>query len=174
MSPEKALSVSVPGPPLTFYDEVEEFWSGAALALDGARVEAVVGDVHLRYLKAVLVFVADARHDGHAGVHRPLVVPREYDAGAVQPGSFRDPIQQVAPAAGKRRNTGCMTRTQEGTPLKLVSFDIEMLFLCRRQLWFIPSQSPSEIYGYKQTSSKYDLDAISGEMKVHLLNFCSF
>lgn len=32
----------------------------------------------------------------------------------------------------------------------------------------------SEIYGYKQTSSKYDLDAISGKMKVRLLNFCSF
>lgn len=90
------------GQTLTFYDEVEEFWSGAALALDGACVEAVVGDVHLRYLKAVLVFVPNARHDGHTRVHRPLVVSCEYDAGAVQPGSFRDPIQQVAPAAGKK------------------------------------------------------------------------
>lgn len=114
----------ISGQTLTFYDEVEEFWSRAALALDGACVEAVVGDINLRYLKAVLMFVPDARHDGHAWVHRPLVVPCEYDAGAVQPGSFRDPIQQVAPAAAEKRNIGCMNPNRQGTLLKFVSFDI--------------------------------------------------
>ena len=55
------LKVSgVSGQTLTFYDQVEEFWARAALALDGARVEAVVGDINLCYLKAVLVFVPDA------------------------------------------------------------------------------------------------------------------
>lgn len=103
-SPGYPVPVSVLGRTLTFYDEVEEFWSGASLALDGARVETVVGDVHLRYLKAVLVFVPDTRHDGHTRVHRPLVVSCENDAGAVQPGSFRDPIQQVAPAEGRKWN----------------------------------------------------------------------
>lgn len=90
---------------LTFYDEVEKFRSRAPLALDGARVEAVIGDINLRYLKAVLMFVPNARHDGHARVHRPLVVPCEDDAGAVQPGSFRDPIQQVAPAVAEKQDT---------------------------------------------------------------------
>lgn len=50
----------ISGQTLTFYDEVEEFWSRAALALDGACVEAVVGDINLRYLKAVLMFVPNA------------------------------------------------------------------------------------------------------------------
>lgn len=109
---------------LTFYDEVEEFWPRAALALDGARVQAIVGDIDLRYLKAVLMFVPDARHNGHARVHRPLVVPCEYDAGAVQPGSFRDPIQQVAPAVAEKWNTGCMNPNRQGILLKFVSFDI--------------------------------------------------
>lgn len=118
------LSAGTSGQTLTFHDEVEEFRSRAALALDGARVEAVVADVHLRYLKAVLVFVPDARHDGHPRVHRPLVVSCEYDAGAVQPGSFRDPIQQVAPAAAEKRNTGCMNPNRPGTLVKFVSFDI--------------------------------------------------
>lgn len=97
-----SIPVGVSGRTLTFYDEVEEFWSGAPLTLDGTCVEAIVGDVHLRYLKAVLVFVPNARHDGHPRVHRPLVVSCENDAGAVQPGSFRDPIQQVAPAEGRK------------------------------------------------------------------------
>lgn len=34
--------------------------------------------------------------------------------------------------------------------------------------------SPSKIYGYKQTSSERDLDAISGGTKERWLNFCSF
>lgn len=117
-------SASISGQTLTFYDEVEEFWSRAALALDGARVEAIVGDVHLCYLKAVLMFVSDARHDGDARVHRPLIVPCKYDAGAVQPGSFRDPIQQVAPAATEKQNTDYMNPNRQGTLLKFVSFDI--------------------------------------------------
>lgn len=83
----------------TFHDEVEELWPRVALTLDGARVLAIVAYIHFLYLKAVLVLVPDAGHNGHARVHGPFVVPCEYDARAVQPGAFRDPIQQVAPVA---------------------------------------------------------------------------
>lgn len=117
-----SVSVIEGWPKLTFDDEVEEFWSGAALALDGARVEAIVADIHLRYLKAVLVFVPDSWHDGHARVHRPLVVPCEYDAGAVQPGPFRDPIQQVAPAQGRKGTLAAWLQPRR-TLLKFLSFD---------------------------------------------------
>lgn len=64
----------------TFDNEVEELWPWVALALDGACVLAVVGYIHFLYLKAVLVFVPDAGHDGHTRVHGPFVVPCEYDA----------------------------------------------------------------------------------------------
>lgn len=47
------------------------------------------------------MFVSNAGHNGHTWIHRPLVIPCEYDAWAVQPGSFRDPIQQVAPTVKK-------------------------------------------------------------------------
>lgn len=64
----------------TFYNKVEELWPRVTLTLDGARVLAVVSYIHFLYLKAVLMFVSDTGHDGHTGVHRPLVVPCEYDA----------------------------------------------------------------------------------------------
>lgn len=90
----------------TFHDEVEELWPRVALTLDGARVLAVVAYIHFLYLKAVLVLVPDAGHNGHARVHGPFVVPCEYDARAVQPGAFRDPIQQVAPVAAGQKDGG--------------------------------------------------------------------
>lgn len=90
----------------TFHDEVEELWPWVALALDGACVLAVVTYIHFLYLEAVLVLVPDAGHNGHARVHGPLVVPCENDAGAVQPGAFRDPIQQVAPVAAAQKDGG--------------------------------------------------------------------
>lgn len=118
------VSADILGQTLTFYDEVEEFWSRAAFTLDGACIEAIVGDVHLRYLKAVLMFVPDARHNGHTRVHRPLVVPCKYDAGAIQPGSFRDPIQQVAPTVTEKGNTSCMNPNRQRNHLKFVFFEI--------------------------------------------------
>lgn len=77
----------------TFYNEVEQLWPWVALTLNGARVLAVIGYIHPLYLKAVLVFVSDAWHNGHTWVHRPLVISCKYDAWAIQPGSFWDPIQ---------------------------------------------------------------------------------
>lgn len=90
----------------TFYDQVEDLWLRVALTLNGARVLAVVRYVHFLNLKAVLVFIPNAGHNGDTWVHRPLVVPCEYDAGAVQPGSFRDPIQQVAPTMTRDISVG--------------------------------------------------------------------
>lgn len=90
----------------TFHDEVEELRPRVALTLDGARVLAVVAYIHFLYLKAVLVLIPDAGHDGHAWVHGPFVVPCENDAGAIQPGAFRDPIQQVAPVAAAQKDGG--------------------------------------------------------------------
>lgn len=81
----------------TFYDEVEKLRPWVALALNWTRVQAVIANIHFLYLKAVLVFVSNTGHYGHPRVHGPLVVSCENDACTVQPGSFRDPIQQVAP-----------------------------------------------------------------------------
>lgn len=81
----------------TFNNKIEELWPWVAFTLNGTSVLAVISYIHFLYLKAVLVFVTNAGHNGHTWVHRPLVISCEYDARAVQPGSFRDPIQQVAP-----------------------------------------------------------------------------
>lgn len=64
----------------TFHNEVEELWPWVALTLDGACVLAVVAYIHFLNLKAVLVLVADAGHNGHTWVHGPFVVPCENDA----------------------------------------------------------------------------------------------
>lgn len=64
----------------TFYNKVEELWPRIALTLNGACVLAVVSYIHLLYLKAVLMFVSNAGHNGHTWIHRPLVIPCEYDA----------------------------------------------------------------------------------------------
>lgn len=77
---------------LTFYNKVEKFWPSVPLTLIWACVLAVIGYVHFLYLKAVLVFVANIGHYRDTGVYGPLVVPCEYDAWAIQPGSFSDPI----------------------------------------------------------------------------------
>lgn len=81
----------------TFNNEVEELWPRVAFTLNGACILAVIAYIHFLYLKAVLMFVANAGNNGHTWVHRPLVIPCKYDAWAIQPGSFRDTIQQVAP-----------------------------------------------------------------------------
>lgn len=89
-------------PARTFYNEVEELWPWVTLTLNRACVKAIISYIHFLYLKAVLMFVSNTGHYGHTWIHRPLVIPCEYDAWAVQPGSFRDPIQQVAPGSTKK------------------------------------------------------------------------
>lgn len=64
----------------TFHNEVEELWPWVAFTLNGACVLAIIGYIHFLYLKAVLVFVPAAGHNGQSWVHRPLVIPCEYDA----------------------------------------------------------------------------------------------
>lgn len=92
--------------PHTFHNEVEELWPWVALTLDGACVLAVVAYIHFLYLKAVLVLIPNTGHNGHAWVHGPFVIPCENDAWAIQPGAFRDPIQQVAPVAAAQKDGG--------------------------------------------------------------------
>lgn len=74
-------------------------WLWIALALNRAGIQAVVSHVHFLYLQAVL---PPTRYDGHTGVHGPLVIPCEDDAGTVQPSSFRDSIRS-APRSRKKR-----------------------------------------------------------------------
>lgn len=64
----------------TFYNKVEELWPWVALTLNGACVLAIISYIHSLYLKAVLMFVSNAGHNGHTWIHRPLVIPCEYDA----------------------------------------------------------------------------------------------
>lgn len=64
----------------TFYNKVEELWPRVAFTLNGACVLAIISYIHLLYLKAVLMFVSNTGHNGYAWIHRPLVIPCEYDA----------------------------------------------------------------------------------------------
>lgn len=104
----------------TFHDEIEELWPWVAFALDGACVLAVVAYIHFLYLKAVLMLIPDAGHNGHAWVHGPFVVPRKNDAWAIQPGAFRDSIQQVAPVAATQKDG--RVRCEEN-PLTMFAFE---------------------------------------------------
>ncbi|KAG5848025.1 hypothetical protein ANANG_G00132470, partial [Anguilla anguilla] len=55
------------------------------VVLHDAGVPALVADVHLLNLQAVLVLIPASRHHGNAGIRRPFVISREHDAGAVEP-----------------------------------------------------------------------------------------
>ena len=72
----------------TLDDEVDVGDVGLVVGLEGAGVGPLVGHLHVVDVDGEVAVVAvDHRH---AFVQRPLVLPREQDVGAVQPGLVGD------------------------------------------------------------------------------------
>ena len=75
---------------VTLHEDVHRGGARPAAGLHGADVGPLVRHVHVLDLDGELVLVQGDQADPR--VHRPLVLPRVQDAGAVQPGCVCDDV----------------------------------------------------------------------------------
>lgn len=80
---------------LTLNDEIDLWRLGLLFGLDGAGIRPLVEHIHLLYPQTVLQLTLS--HQLHPRVQRPLILTREDDVRAVQPGHLRHLIIHITP-----------------------------------------------------------------------------
>jgi len=107
-----ALAIASEGP--TLDDEMDARSLGVIVCLHGAGVGALIVDVHVVYLDAVLGL--GVGEDDHAVVYRPLVIAGIEDGAAVQPCYPCDPVIHGTPEKEETEGHKCGGTTHSAYP----------------------------------------------------------